>query len=108
MKLKKSGPDDMEKAVNAGTVGLVAIASSVNVGLGVAVGMAAALFGPAIERRRDRAEQLIKFIEDSMAGISSTILEDKVFQDGFVFLLEKYIRERNDDKRIILQQILLG
>jgi hypothetical protein len=108
VKIKKSGPDDLKKAVDAGTVGLVAIASSVNVGLGVAVGMAAALFGPAIERRRDRAEQLIKFVHDNIGGISAAVLEDKVFQDGFVFLLEKYIRERNDDKRLILQQILLG
>lgn len=48
MKLKKSGPDDLKKATDTGTVGLVAIASLVNIGLGVAVGIVAALFGPAI------------------------------------------------------------
>jgi hypothetical protein len=108
MKIKKSGPDDLKKAMDAGTVGLVAIATSVSVGLGVAVGMAAALFGPAIERRRDRAEQLVKFVQDNISEISTEVLDDKVFQDGFVFLLEKYIRERTDDKRLILQRILLG
>jgi hypothetical protein len=108
MKLKKSGPDDPKKAFDAGTVGLVTLASTIHPALGAAVGMAAALFGPAIERRRDRAQQLIQFVEDNISIVSTDILENKVFQDGFVFLLEKYIRERNDDKRLILQQILLG
>lgn len=108
MNINKSGPDDLKVAVDASTAGLVAVASSVNVGLGAAVGMAAALFGPAIERRRNRAEHLIKFVEENINKISSAVLDDKIFQDGFVFLLEKYIRERNDDKRLILQQILLG
>jgi hypothetical protein len=35
-------------------------------------------------------------------------LTDEVFQDGFILLMEKYIRERNDGKRLILQKILRG
>lgn len=110
MKLKKSGPDDLKKAVTAINAGAVAAAGIVtgNPGLGAALGMAAALYGPAIERRRDRAEQMVRFVEDSLAEFASGIFEDKAFQDGFVFLLEKHIRERNDDKRLILQQVLLG
>lgn len=108
MVLKKCGPDDIEKAANAGAVVLTALATSVNPALGIAFGMAAALFGPAIERRHKRAEQLLQFIHDSIDEISSSIFAKEDFQDGFVFLLEKYIRERNQDKRLILQQILLG
>jgi hypothetical protein len=108
MVLKKTSPDDLKIATGAGTVALVGVASAINPALGIAVGMAAALFGPAIERRQDRAGQLIQFVNDNISEFSDIILEDDVFQDGFVFLIEKHIRERNDDKRTILQQILLG
>ena len=108
MGLKKSGPDDLEKATNAGVVGLTALATTVNPALGVAFGMAAALFGPAIERRRQRAEELVRFIDERLSEFSNDVFEDSAFQDGFFFLLEKHIRERNDERRQILQQILLG
>lgn len=98
----------MEKGATAGVVILTGVASVINPALGVAFGMAAALFGPAIERRQERARQLMEFIDNKINSIPNDIFENKTFQDGFVFLLEKYIRERNDDKRLILQQILLG
>jgi hypothetical protein len=108
MVFMKTGTDDLKIAADTSTIALMGIASSINPALGVAVGMAAALFGPAIERRRDRAGQLIQFVKDNINEFSNTVLEDDVFQDGFVFLLEKHIRERNENKRTILQQILLG
>jgi hypothetical protein len=108
MKLQKTGPYDAELAVNAGTVALVGIATSINQALGVAVGMAASLFGSALARRQDRAKELLDFVSNNISQFSDQVLNDIVFQDGLIFLLEKYIRERNDDKREILQQILLG
>jgi hypothetical protein len=35
-------------------------------------------------------------------------MKTEEFQDGFVYALEKYIRERNTKKRIIAQRIFLG
>jgi hypothetical protein len=108
MEIKKSGPDDLKIATNAGASTAVTLANTVHPLLGVAVGIAAALFGPAIERRQDRAEDLILYIQEHIADFTPQVLEDKKFQDGFVLLMEKYIRERNDDKRVILQHILKG
>lgn len=108
MTFKKTGPNDIKKGYDAGVVALTGLASTVHPAFGVAVGMAAALFGPAIERRQKRAEQLIRFVQDGIDKFPSDVFENKVFEDGFVFLLEKHIRERNEDKRLILQQVLLG
>ncbi|MEK7059211.1 MAG: hypothetical protein AAB971_00415 [Patescibacteria group bacterium] len=108
MKIKKSGPDDIQKAADAGTVAVTGFASMVHPLLGVAVGMAVALFGPAIERRQGRARELIQYVHDNISEFTPEILGDEVFQDGFVLLMEKYIRERNDDKRVILQKVLRG
>lgn len=108
MKIKKSGPDDVQKAADAGTVAVTGFASMVHPLLGVAVGMAVALFGPAIERRQGRAKELIQYVHDNISEFTPAILSDEAFQDGFVLLMEKYIRERNDDKRVILQKVLRG
>jgi hypothetical protein len=108
MELKKSGPDDLKKAKEAGTVAVTGFAGMVHPLLGIAVGMAVALFGPAIERRQDRAKELIQYVKDHIADFTPEILGDEAFQDGFVLLMERYIRERNDDKRAILQRILRG
>jgi len=108
MKISKSGPDDLKKAYGAGTAAVTGLATAVNPLLGIAFGMAAAYFGPAIERRQDRAEELIRYIQDNISEYTPEILGDKVFQDGLILLLEKYIRERNDDKRLILQKVLQG
>jgi hypothetical protein len=108
MELKRSGVDDLKKAKEAGTAAVTGFAGMVHPLLGIAVGMAVALFGPAIERRQDRANELIQFVKDHIAEFTSDILGDEVFQDGFVLLMEKYIRERNGDKRLILQKVLQG
>jgi hypothetical protein len=108
MQIKKSGPDDLKKATGAGTAAVTGFAGMVHPLLGIAVGMAAAYFGPAIERRQDRAKELIQYVQDHISEFTPEILGDQVFQDGFVLLMEKYIRERNEDKRVILQKILRG
>lgn len=108
MNLKKSGPADLKKAKEAGTAAVTGFAAMVHPLLGIAVGMAVALFGPAIERRQDRATELIQYVKDHIGDFTPEILANEVFQDGFVLLMEKYIRERNEDKRLILQQILQG
>lgn len=108
MAFKKYEPDDLIQGKDAGAALVTGLASDVDPLLGIAVGMAVALFGPAIERRQDRATDLIKYIRDNIESFTPEILADKVFQDGFVLLMEKYIRERNKDKRLILQKVLHG
>ncbi|MGA3129141.1 MAG: hypothetical protein ABSD13_20815 [Candidatus Korobacteraceae bacterium] len=108
MNVKKPNADQIKRATNAGIVGVIGYATTVDPGLGIAVSMASAYFGPAIVRRLYRAKELVKHVQDNIADFPPVVLGDKVFQDGFVLLLEKYIRERNDNKRLILQKVLQG
>lgn len=96
------------RILDTGIAGIVSAAAAINPKLGVILSMAAAYFGPALERRHERAADLIEFVNQHISEFSETTLGDEVFQDGFVYLIEQYTRERNADKRIILQQILLG
>lgn len=106
--MNKPADNLVNGAVAAGGVAVTAVATAVNGFLGVAVGMAVAYFGPAIERRQDKALELIDYIKNNISIFTPEILSSEVFQDGFVLLMEKYIRERNNDKRLILQNILRG
>lgn len=108
MKIQPTGPDDLQKGYNAGVVILTGIATAVHPALGVAVGLAGAYFGPAMERRHDRVKELVLYVQQYIDDFNPQILEDEMFQDGFVLLMEKYIRERNEQKRLILQRVLRG
>lgn len=108
MSFRRYEADDVTQGIEAGTALITGLASAVHPLLGVAVSMAVALYGPAIERRKDRATELIEYIHENIHLFTPDILSDEGFQDGFVLLLEKYIRERNKEKRLILQKILLG
>jgi hypothetical protein len=108
MNKKELDSNNLEVATDVGAVAVTGFATLVHPLLGIIVGMAAAYFGPAIARRKDKAEDLIRYVQDNISLFTPEILADEVFQDGFIVLMEKYIRERNDDKRLILQKILLG
>ena len=108
MSAKHISPNIKKRATDVGLAGLTGTATLINPGLGIAVGMAAAYFGPAMKRRLDRAAELVEYVQENIEEFPTERLEDKVFQDGFVELMEKYIRERNDDKRLILQKVLQG
>lgn len=47
-------------------------------------------------------------VRDNPSIFTKEILSNKDFQDGFVYALEKYLVERNGDKRKIFRDIFLG
>ncbi len=75
--------------------------------LNVAWGLAKAFLGTGIEMRQERALEFIEIIKDNPKIFIQDTLKEKTFQDGFVYILEKYIRERNESKRIVLKNIFI-
>ena len=61
-----------------------------------------------MELRQERVLEFVEMIQKNPSIFIGEILNDKNFQDGFVYSLEKYIRERNKEKRRILRNIFLG
>ncbi len=86
----------------------VIIAGGIHPALGTAFGLAAALFGPALERRIARADDILKQIKDNPNIFTPELLADEKFQDGLILFIEKYIRERNEDKLIIMRSVFAG
>ncbi|MCE5271538.1 hypothetical protein LLH00_09680 [bacterium] len=76
--------------------------------LGTAWGLAKVLIGSGMQLRHQRALEWVEMIRDNPAVFSEQILQDQQFQDGFVFALEKYIRERNAGKRERMKQVFSG
>jgi hypothetical protein len=60
----------------AGGLAVTAAATAVNGFLGIAVGMAVAYFGPAIERRQGKAIELIEYVKSNIAIFTPEILSD--------------------------------
>ena len=76
-------------------------------GLGTAWRLANAWLGAPITLRKERAMEYLMLIKDHPEVFTQQILEDEVFQDGFLNLLEKYLRQRNEEKRNLLSKLLL-
>lgn len=77
-------------------------------GLNIVLGLSKALFGAGMELRQERVLEFVEMIQKNPNIFIKEILNDKNFQDGFVYSLEKYIRERNKEKRRVLRNIFLG
>ncbi len=67
-----------------------------------------ALWQANIRYREKRALEWVENIRDNPLIFTAELLDDENFQDGFVYLFQKYILERNKDKRKIVKNILLG
>lgn len=76
--------------------------------LNIAWGLGKALFGAGMELRQERVLEFVEMIQKNPNIFIEKILNNKNFQDGFVYLLEKYIRERNEEKRRVLRNVFLG
>ncbi len=76
--------------------------------LNIAWGLSKALFGAGMELRQERVLEFVERIQNNPSIFIDEILKNESFQDGFVYSLEKYIRERNNEKRRILGNIFLG
>jgi len=77
-------------------------------GLNIAWGLSKALAGAGMKLREQRALEWVEMIRDNTETFTKKILEEESFQDGFVYSIEKYLIERNDEKRRIFRKIFLG
>lgn len=77
-------------------------------GLNIAWGLSKALYGAGLKLREQRALEWVEMVRDNPSAFTETILQDAKFQDGFVYALERYIREKNENKRVAMRAIFLG
>lgn len=77
-------------------------------GLNVAWGLSQALCGAGLKLRQRKALEWVEMVRDNPAILTEEILNDENFQDGFVYSLEKYLIERNEEKRKYFRNIFLG
>ena len=76
-------------------------------GLNIAWGLSKALYGAGLKLREQRALEWVEMVRDNPSAFTELILQDAKFQDGFVYALERYIREKNENKRIAMKAIFL-
>jgi hypothetical protein len=76
-------------------------------GLNIAWGLSKALYGAGLKLREQRALEWVEMVRDNPSAFTESILQDVQFQDGFVYALERYIREKNENKRTAMKEIFL-
>lgn len=77
-------------------------------GLEIAWGLSKALYGSGIKLREQRALEWVEMVRDNPIIFNKQILSSENFQDAFVYSFEKYISERNENKREIIKRVFLG
>lgn len=102
---------DKELVKSSGLVTVDAAVAGIDLSLGGlplasgAWGLSKALFGAGLQLRQKKALEWIDMVKNSPQMLNIQLLESEEFQDAFVMSLESYIKERSDDKRIILRAI---
>lgn len=101
--------NDKDKRILKDSVLVIAdqVASSIPA-LNIAWGLSKALFGAGMKLRQQRALEWVEMIRDHPEVFTKELLEQEEFQDGFVIALEKYLTERNEEKRKYFRNIFLG
>ena len=91
-------------------IGLFAVDKLVTqiTGLGLAWELSKAYFGAAIKLREKKALEFVEMIRDNPDVFALDIIKTEVFQDGFVVMLEDYLKERSEEKRKVMRNIFLG
>lgn len=77
-------------------------------GLGIPWGLSKALYGAGLKLRQQRALEWVEMVRDNPLLFTREILNDESLQDGFVYSLEQYLIERNEEKRKYFRNIFLG
>lgn len=77
-------------------------------GLNLAWNLSKALCGAGLKLRQQRALEWVEMIRDNPEIFAKEILEQEEFQDGFVLSLEKYLLERNKNKREYIKNVFIG
>lgn len=77
-------------------------------GMTTSLSLAYGLIGAGITLRKDRFKEMVEYINNNASLFTPAILEDPHFQDGFLYIIEKYIRERNENKRKMIKNVFFG
>ena len=76
--------------------------------LALAWSLSKTYYGAALKVRQQKALEWVEMVRDNPSFFTEEILKDEKFQDGFVYALEKYLQERNEEKRKYYRNIFLG
>lgn len=77
-------------------------------GLNLPWNLSKALFEAGMKLRIKRAVEWVEMVRDNPSFFPEDLWSDEKFQDGFVVALEKYLVERDEEKRRIFRNIFLG
>jgi len=77
-------------------------------GLRLAYNLSKSLFGAGMKLRQQKVLEWVEMVKSNPSIITKQVLSDEGFQDGFAVALEKYLVERNEEKRRIFRNIFLG
>ena len=101
-------PTPKDKVIMKKVALIAADAIASRLGLDIPWKLSKALFGAGMKLREQRALEWVEMVRDNPSIFTKQVLADEGFQDGFVFALEKYLVERNEEKRKIARNIFLG
>lgn len=76
--------------------------------LGICWGLVKALYANVVARRKERAMEIVKMVDENKTTFTPEVLSDIKFQDGFIYEIERYLIERSEEKRKIARNILIG
>lgn len=77
-------------------------------GINIAWGLAKSLYGAGLKLRQQKALEWVEMVQDNPNVFTRQLLDQEEFQDGFVLALEKYLTERDEEKRRYFRNIFLG
>lgn len=92
-----------------GSLGPAAISLiTTNLWWGYAFASAYSLYAATMYLKQEEINEIAQFIKNNPTAFRTEIVKSKEFQDGFLVLLEDYLKIRIRKKREILKQIFLG
>lgn len=65
-------------------------------------------FGSLFDLQQERINIFIEYIKKNKETFTKEVVENLDFKDGFVITFQEYIKQRNENKRKIMQEIFLG
>lgn len=97
-----------DETVNVAAMALADGIASAIPGLNIAWGLSKALYGNGLKLRQQRALEWVEMVRDNPEVFTEEMLRTETFQDGFVYCVEQYVAERNEEKRQYIKNIFLG
>jgi len=70
--------------------------------------LAKGFYGALFDIRKERINEIVEFLKKNENVFIKQIVETKEFEEIFVVTFENYIKQRNEKKRKIIQNIFLG